>query len=174
MFQRILVAVDGESTMAHSVLAEAEAIALAHQAELHLIYVLSPLRSGYPDPAYMTLDGAVSAINLPNYELYINTWEELRQKAQSQLQTWAEAVRSRGLSATATQLMGDPGKAICALAQDWSADLIVLGRRGMHGFGELILGSVSSYVMHHAPCAVLVVQGTGRGSPPSPPTSQDR
>lgn len=159
MFQRILVAVDCDSTMAPTVLAEAEAIARAHQAELHLTCVLSPLRHGYPDPAYMTLDGAISAINLPNYEVYIDTWEESRQKAQRQLQTWVESARHEGLSTTATQLMGDPGKAICVLAQDWSADLIVLGRRGMQGLGELILGSVSSYVMHHAPCAVLVVQG---------------
>jgi nucleotide-binding universal stress UspA family protein len=56
-------------------------------------------------------------------------------------------------------MVGDPGKAICTLAQDWSADLIVIGRRGMHGLGELLLGSVSSYVMHRSPCAVLVVQG---------------
>ncbi len=38
------------------------------------------------------------------------------------------------------------------------ADLIVLGRRGRTGLAEALLGSVSNYVLHHAPCSVLVVQ----------------
>ncbi|MEO0350033.1 MAG: universal stress protein, partial [Cyanobacteria bacterium P01_A01_bin.15] len=41
----------------------------------------------------------------------------------------------------------------------WNADLIMMGRRGRSGFSELLLGSVSNYVMHHAPCSVLTVQG---------------
>ncbi|MFH7244948.1 MAG: universal stress protein [Spirulina sp.] len=161
MFQRILVAVDRSLAMASQVLAEAEAIALAYQAELHLVHVLSPVQSGYPDPAYMAIDKALSTVNLPNYEIYLANWEAIQQQTQAQLQTWAEASRQQGISTTATQLVGDPGKAICTLAKDWSADLIVLGRRGMDGLGELLLGSVSSYVMHRSPCAVLVVQGQG-------------
>jgi nucleotide-binding universal stress UspA family protein len=161
MFKRILVAVDRSSAAASPVLAEAEAIALAHQAKLHLVHVLSPVQSGYPDPAYMTIDRALSTVNLPDYKLYLASWEEIQQQTQAQLQSWTEEARRQGISTTATQMVGDPGKAICTLAQDWSADLIVIGRRGMHGLGELLLGSVSSYVMHRSPCAVLVVQGHG-------------
>lgn len=159
MFQRILVALDRDSAMADQVLAEAQAVALAHQASLHLVHVLSPLRSGYPDPAYMSIDGAFNAINLQSYELYQANWENLKQQTQAQLNAWAETSRGLGLPTTATQLAGEPGKALCDLAQDWSADLIVLGRRGRQGLGELLLGSVSNYVMHRSPCAVLVVQG---------------
>ncbi len=39
------------------------------------------------------------------------------------------------------------------------ADLIVVGRRGRSGLSELILGSASNYVLHHAPCSVLTLQG---------------
>lgn len=159
MFKRVLVAVDPESPIAQQVWAEATAVALAHHAELHLVQVLSPPRSGYPDPAYMPIDGAFNAINLQNQDRYWANWEEVKQQSQDHLQEWAAAARRQGLSTTATQLVGEPGKAICSLAQDWSADLIVLGRRGIQGLGELILGSVSSYVMHRSPCAVLVVQG---------------
>lgn len=159
MFKRIVVAVDCESAMASPVLAEALTLALAHQARLHLVHVLSPLRLGYPDPAYMTLDGAFSAVNLQSYEIYRSTWESLTQQTQEQLNTWVEMSRDQGIEATATQLVGEPGKALCLLAKDWSADLMVVGRRGIQGLGEIILGSVSSYVLHHAPCAVLVVQG---------------
>lgn len=34
-----------------------------------------------------------------------------------------------------------------------------MGRRGHKGLSEILLGSVSNYVVHHAPCSVLVLQG---------------
>lgn len=41
------------------------------------------------------------------------------------------------------------------------AALVVIGRRGLGGFGRLLLGSVSEHVARHAPCPVVVL-------PPSP------
>jgi nucleotide-binding universal stress UspA family protein len=33
-----------------------------------------------------------------------------------------------------------------------------MGGRGMGEFKELILGSVSSKIMHHSPCAVMIIR----------------
>lgn len=44
-------------------------------------------------------------------------------------------------------------------AQEWWADLVVLGARGLGAFDTALLGSVSLDVARHAPCAVLVVKG---------------
>ncbi len=51
---------------------------------------------------------------------------------------------------------GDPGSAIVAAAKD--ADLIVVGSRGRNTLERLLLGSVSSKVIHRAKSDVLVVR----------------
>jgi len=54
---------------------------------------------------------------------------------------------------------GDAAAAILAVAEGESADLIILGSKGMQG-ARRVLGSVPNKVSHHAPCDVLIVQTT--------------
>jgi nucleotide-binding universal stress UspA family protein len=59
-------------------------------------------------------------------------------------------------------LRGSPERAIIEEAEKWGADLIVVGSHG-YGFWERIfLGSVSTAVVHHAPCSVMVVRKLNR------------
>ena len=51
---------------------------------------------------------------------------------------------------------GEPGAAICELADEVSAGAIVLGTRGRGGLTRALLGSVSDYVTRAAPCTVVV------------------
>lgn len=50
-----------------------------------------------------------------------------------------------------------PGHALRAGARD--AQLLVVGRRGRGGFRDLVLGSTSQHVIHHATCPVAVIRG---------------
>lgn len=50
---------------------------------------------------------------------------------------------------------GHPGQWLTKLSAE--SDLIVVGSRGQGGFVGLLLGSVSTYVVHHAKCPVVVV-----------------
>lgn len=50
---------------------------------------------------------------------------------------------------------GDPADVLLSAAED--ADMIVVGARGIGGFARLLVGSVSSQLVYHAPCPVVVV-----------------
>jgi nucleotide-binding universal stress UspA family protein len=62
------------------------------------------------------------------------------------------------------KLGSNPGRVICDLARGLQSDLIVVGRRGLTGLSEILMGSVSNYVTHYAPCSVLTVQGSRSSS----------
>jgi nucleotide-binding universal stress UspA family protein len=65
---------------------------------------------------------------------------------------------AEGYSVEGVAMEGDPAAVLLELAQQESADLIVMGTRGRTGLRRLLLGSVSQKVMTYAPCAVLTVR----------------
>jgi len=62
------------------------------------------------------------------------------------------------LKAVAKMLLGDPRHALVDEARAAKADLMVVGSHGRSGVAKLLLGSVASHVVSHAPCSVLVVR----------------
>lgn len=73
-----------------------------------------------------------------------------------------DVLASHGMAVTGRVVEGDPRQHIAAAAEDWPADLVVMGARGLGPFKGFLLGSVSTAVIHHAPCSVLVVKGRRR------------
>jgi len=70
----------------------------------------------------------------------------------------ATRLRKAGLTADARIVLGDPRSALLDAARSEHADLIVVGSHGRTGIKKLLLGSVASHVVTHAPCNVLVVR----------------
>ena len=62
----------------------------------------------------------------------------------------------RGVDGETLEAQGDPGDMIVNSSTD--ADLVVVGSRGLNPLQRLLLGSVSSKVVHRAECDVLVVR----------------
>ncbi len=63
-------------------------------------------------------------------------------------------------SVTVKAVHGFPVAELLSAGED--ADMIVLGSRGAGGFARLLLGSVSSQVVQHAHCPVLIVPPENR------------
>jgi nucleotide-binding universal stress UspA family protein len=66
----------------------------------------------------------------------------------------------RPASVTVRAVTGFAAPELIDASQD--SDLLVVGSRGGGGFARLLLGSVTSQVVHHAACPVVVVPTSGR------------
>lgn len=65
---------------------------------------------------------------------------------------------SKGVDAHAIEGEGEPADVINEAAKEVGADLVIVGTRGLGAAKRLVLGSVSTKVVHDAPCDVLVVR----------------
>jgi nucleotide-binding universal stress UspA family protein len=69
-----------------------------------------------------------------------------------------ERLSASGLSIETAVREGDPRTAIVDEADEWKADLIVVGSHGRTGLDRLVMGSVAQSVVAHAHCSVEVVR----------------
>ncbi|MGV0027075.1 universal stress protein [Phormidesmis priestleyi] len=157
MFHKLLVAV-AQSEFDRQIFDEAIALANFNQAALMLLHVLSPFDEAYPGVAYPGIDGIYPGIHQTTMQTCLDQWKKLEQEGVTLLRSLTQEAIHAGVMTEFTQNFGDPGRVICEVARSWEADLIMVGRRGRVGLSEFFLGSVSNYVLHHAPCSVLTVQ----------------
>lgn len=156
MTTQILVALD-HSPMSPLVFREALDFAKALKADMKLIHVLSRGSAGSPNIPTMPIMDYYPAYDAAAMELFDNAWKAYEQKGLEMLQNYVREAQSVDVIADSQQLEGSPGPLICEQAQVLNAKMIVLGRRGHSGLSELFLGSVSNYALHHAPCAVHIL-----------------
>jgi len=82
--------------------------------------------------------------------------EEIRKSAQEAVDKAATTLgEQQPQSVSVVAVSGFPAKTLIDVSE--KSDLVVVGSRGVGGFGALFLGSVSSQVVHHAKCPVVVV-----------------
>ena len=149
---KILLATDG-SEDAELAMVTAVNLAKVSASELHVVHVGPGL------PLY----------ELPDYPAHFEeVVEAQRQEAQRVLE--GQVKRAEGLGATVVathlEMHERPDRAIVKLGEMLGVGLVVMGSRGLRGLKRALMGSVSSSVVHHAHCPVLIV----RGKPISLPT----
>ena len=110
------------------------------------------------------LQPVASAISTP-YEpgvIPVGDLEGLRHELEERVAGAERQLREVGFATEARVLTGDPRETLLDVARAERADLIVVGSHGRSGIAKMMLGSVSSHVVTHAPCSVLVVKQPGR------------
>lgn len=156
MFHKILVAID-EVEFNHAVFDKSVELAQLTRAPLMLLSVSEPFEAGY---IYPYMDISYQTPNEDAIKSYAQQWQQAKDDSLKFLQSLAQQARDVGVEVEFSQNSGAPGRLICSVAANWGADLIMVGSHGRTGIRELLLGSVSNYVLHHALCSVLVVQGS--------------
>jgi nucleotide-binding universal stress UspA family protein len=97
-------------------------------------------------------------------QLAESMFEEAREEAERELEEMMKASVPDHVTVEILPRVveGRPAERLIALAK--GADMLVVGSRGLGGFRSLVLGSVSSQCVHHAPCPVVVVpEGSEHG-----------
>lgn len=157
-FQKILVGLE-RSDLGQQVFEQVLDLAKAYQGQIHFLHVLQNPEQfvGSPSPLGGFSDmGSYPVFSDPTF------WESQvqaqRENAKHWLDEFSVQAREAGIVASWGCQVGEIGPVLCEMAARHQADLVVIGRRGLSGLAEALVGSVSNYVVHHAPCSVLVVQ----------------
>lgn len=144
MYQRILVPIDGSTTAARG-LAEALQLAKEQHARLRIIHVVNELMM-------TSYEGTIYAGEL---------LEALRESGRTILHKAEEQVKAAGVTVETDLLEahgGHAGDLIVKDAEQWRADIIVLGTHGRRGLGRLVMGSDAEQVLRQANVPVLLVR----------------
>jgi nucleotide-binding universal stress UspA family protein len=145
MYQRILVPIDGSSTAARG-LVEATRLAKDQGATLRVIHVVNELTM------MASYDGVIYSGELI---------DALREGGRTILVKAAEQLKASGLQVETALLeahSGNAGDTIVKDAEQWHADIIVLGTHGRRGLGRLVMGSDAEQVVRQATVPVLLVR----------------
>ena len=158
MFKKILVALD-RSSEASTVFDFALSIAQPEKTELLLMHFIDwQMQDVSPWVGIATLyDVDISG---DRYNWTRQSLEREIEISNDWLKSKAQKARRSGINCKYECHVGNCNLGIGDRAKDWGADLIVMGRRGRSNISEMFLGSVSNYTIHHAPCSVMVVQGS--------------
>jgi nucleotide-binding universal stress UspA family protein len=85
-------------------------------------------------------------------------YPELREAGKAMVEQCTAQLARAGYLVEPAPKLGKPADEILDVAQQRKADLIVTGAKGLGAIGRFLLGSVSTRVVQHATCSVLVVR----------------
>lgn len=128
----------------------AEAVSRAYGAGIELVNVQEP----------MGLPGTLE------YERHQEQIDAARELAEERLREFREQNLAVDLDVTAVVREGTPARALCRLARDHQADLILLATRGADGWRRTWMGGTTEAVLRHAPCPVVII-------PPGLPAAEE-
>ncbi len=138
--RKILMAHDGSKT-SNKALRLATEIAVSFGSTLYVLSVVPEL--------YLT--------ELTDFDRERIT-EALTEETHKTMEKVRTSLASHSIEHKTLVRQGDPAEVILDTARKMKVNLVVTGSHGRHGASKFLLGSVSSKVLDHAHCPVLVVK----------------
>ncbi len=133
--RRILLAIDGSRA--------------SDKAVRFLLRHVNPVPDGPEhEPVMVTIAHVMPYLKYP----------ELRETGNKLVQRYVDKAAKAGFQVGESMRLGKPADEILTAAKREKADLIVTGAKGLGAIGRVLLGSVSTRVVQHATCSVLVVR----------------
>jgi nucleotide-binding universal stress UspA family protein len=141
LFSKVLVPVDGSD---NSFRALDAALLLSEKlgAKITVIHVMEEIPVSY----------------VVSEKLLREITDSYKRESQDILSKCSDIAKQKGLTTETKLLQGDAGSTILNYSENEKSDIIIMGSRGRGKFKELVLGSVSSKVVHHASCAVMIIR----------------
>ena len=141
MFSKILVPVDG-SDISYRALDSALFLSERLGSKITAIHVIEQVPTVYIQ-SQKILDELLAAH---------------KNESQKILDKCSSIATQKGIAINTTLLEGNPASTILEFSQREKYEVIIIGSRGMGHFKELVLGSVSSKILHHSLCPVLLIR----------------
>jgi len=146
--KRILAPIDGSNNASRALDAAIE-ISKSYGAKLFIVTVTPR-------------DNLDLGMNLPGHTSAVENYnDEMDRRSRRLLSDSLDLAKNKGWTNVETEAIPEfqsVTKQILEFSLSKKVDLIVLGTRGLGGFKRLLLGSVSSAVVTHAECNVLVIR----------------
>jgi len=141
-YKKVLVGYDG-SENAKRALGRAVVLSTEQGAAIRIVVAVSTVL-----PVY----GPAAPYYPPGYP------EQIMTEGNKLLEAAVKVAKDAGRNASGSVEDGHPSEIILRIAESEGVDLIVLGRRGISAVERFLMGGVSSSVVNHSKCDVLLVK----------------
>jgi nucleotide-binding universal stress UspA family protein len=156
VYKKLLAALDPDGKRTPPVFEHALKLAQTQHARLMLLGCMDPRTQAEIEDRIGTVAELDSFSRMGPLKHQVETE---RSRCHAWLGGLAKQAEQLDVSVHTTVDVGNPGQRIAELAQNWKADLIVIGLTRRGPVADRLLGSVTSYVVRHAPCSVLLIHG---------------
>lgn len=145
---KILIATDGSDFSKEAVLLACQTLIQPAKTEVKVVSVFQPYISTDP----LTQSAAYS-------QDFVNAMQSIAETSTTEaVSAIQHYFPNDKINLTFLVKSGIADQVIIEVAQEWNADVIVVGSHGRGFWGRVMVGSVSDSLVHHAPCSVVVVR----------------
>lgn len=156
LFKKILVALDGSESSQRAAQAALE-LAEKLKAELTVLHAIIPPTSYYHATLSTPVGMSLPAPSQHEIDAYYSYAKRVAQDIVGEIESKAKR-RSIAVKTEIPEAVSSVVETIVNHASRENVDMIVVGTRGLGGFKKMLIGSVSSGIISHAHCPVLVIR----------------